>query len=382
MPGKRIVILGGGFGGATAARTLRKLLPAEHTVTLVDRQRRTYLCGSMPWLIVGEREADKASRSLGALVQRGVAFVQAEARRIDMGDRHVETSAGDLPYDYLVVATGAEYDWGEVPGARQAHSFYNLDTARKLRDALRRFRGGKIVISISRTPYKCPPAPYEAAMLLDAMFRDRGTRRDVELHVTTPEPAPLRIAGPERSGQFKDYLEQRGIQVHAGETLQAVDHDGRVARFQSGQTLPFDLMVTVPVHRSAAVVSAAGLTNQAGWIPVDPGTLATKQPAVYAIGDVTVVPMGNGNPLPKAGVFASAEGELVGRNVAAEVLGGEKARFAGEGYCFVDHGRGRGALIRGNFLAAGQPQVELTSPSVRWHRRKEQFEADWRAWKV
>ncbi|MBI4311393.1 MAG: FAD-dependent oxidoreductase [Chloroflexi bacterium] len=382
MPGKRVVILGGGFGGAAAARTLRKLLPAEHTVTLVDRQRRTYLCGSLPWLIVGERQPEKISRSLGALIQRGVAYAEAEIEGIDLSERRVALGNGALDFDYLVVATGAEYDWNAVPGARQAHSFYSLGTARSLRDALRSFRKGRIVIAVSRLPYKCPPAPYEAAMLLDALLAHRGVRSDVDIHVFTPEPAPLRITGPERSAQFKAYLASRGITVHNNESVKEIDPDGRQVRFQSGESIGFDLMVTVPVHRSAPFVRSAGLVNDSGWVPVDSATLATKHAGVYAVGDVTTVPMANGNPLPKAGVFAGAEGELVARNIAAEVMGGERSRFAGEGYCFVDHGKGKGALIRGSFLAAGQPQVELTAPSVQWRRRKEQFEADWRAWKV
>ncbi|MBI2172060.1 MAG: NAD(P)/FAD-dependent oxidoreductase [Chloroflexi bacterium] len=382
MPGKSIVILGGGFGGAAAARTLRRLLPAEHAVTLVDRLRHTYLCGSLPWLIVGEREPDKISRSLGALRQRGVRYLEAEVQGLDLVNRRVMTSGGGLSYDSLVIATGAEYDWDAVPGAVNAHSFYNLETARKLRAALRSFHKGCIVIAVSRLPYKCPPAPYEAAMLLDAMFTERGVRKEVDIHIFTPEPACLGLAGAQRSAQFKAYLGKRSITVHNSETLAGIDADSRVARFQSGESMAYDLMITVPVHRSAAVVRATSLTNQAGWIPVDAATLASRQPGVYAIGDATVVPMANGSPLPKAGVFASAEGDLVARNLAAEILGGQAACFAGEGYCFVDHGKGKGALIRGAFLSPGQPQVELTSPSVRWRRRKERFEADWRSWKI
>ncbi len=382
MSGKRLLIIGGGFGGAAAARTLRSLLGGEHSVTLVDRQRRAYLCGSLPWLIVGQRQPQKISRSLGALIQRGVNYVQAEVEGIDVLRQRVQTSAGALPYDYLIVATGAEYDWNAVPGSTQAHSFYNLDTARKLRDALRRFRQGRIVIAVSRLPYKCPPAPYEAAMLLDSAFAERGVRRGIDIHVFTPEPTPLAILGPAASGAFKERLAKRGITIHTGQTLKEVGPDDRGTMFLSGETMSADLLITVPAHRAPAILREAGLTNGTGWVPVEPGTLATQSEGIYAVGDATFLPMGNGAPLPKTGVFASAEGELVGHNLAAEITGGAKARFTGDGFCFVDYGGSKAALVMGGFLAEGAPQVAMLSPSVKWHRRKVRFEADWRRWRI
>ena len=382
MPGKNVVILGGGFGGVAAARTLRKLLNAEHTVTLVDRQRRTYLCGSMSWLVIGERRPQQISRSLGALIKRGVKFVQAEVEGIDLPERRIHTSAGRLPYDYLIVATGAEYDWDAVPGAAENHSFYNLETARRLRVAFRRFREGRIVIAVSGLPYKCPPAPFEAAMLLHSAYVDRGLRRQIEIDVFTPEPMPLAVAGPEAGRTLVAHLARRGITLHTEQAISQVDPDGRVAVFKSGDSVSYDLLVTVPVHRCIAPVREAGLTNGAGWVPADPGTLATEHEGVYAVGDTTTVPMSTGRPLPKAGVLASGEGELVARNLATEIQGGAKERFTGEGHCFVDFGGGKAAMVTGNFLAPERPQVRLTSPSVRWLRRKVRFESDWRRWKI
>ena len=382
MSGKKIVILGGGFGGVAAARSLRLLLDGEHSITLVDRQRRTYLCGSLPWLVMGERRAFEISRSLGALIQRGVNYVESEVEGIDLANRRVHIANGFFHYDYLIVATGAEYDWEAVPGASQEHSFYSLETARQLRRALRGFRRGRIVIGVSRLPYKCPPAPYEVAMLLDRAFSEKGVRPDVELHIFTPEPRPLGVLGPEGSDAFQARLAQRGITVHTGQSLVQVDPIGRTAAFLSGESMGYDLLITVPVHRSSALLRAARLTDGSGWVPVDPATLATGQEGVYAVGDATFLPMANGAPMPKAGVFAAAEGELVARNLADEIQGGSKVRFSGEGYCFVDHGGGKGALVQGNFLAEEGPQVAMTSPTVGWHRRKIRFEADWRRWRI
>ena len=171
MARKKIVVLGGGFGGVSAARVARTLLGREHTVTLIDRSRRTYLCGSFPLLIVGEREASKVSRSLGSLANRGIEYTQTEVEAIDVEGRTVTTSDRTLEYDYLVLAPGAAYDWDAVPGSASAYSFYSIESARRLRRKLSFFRKGRVVIAVSGTPYKCPPAPFEAALILDWAFK-------------------------------------------------------------------------------------------------------------------------------------------------------------------------------------------------------------------
>jgi sulfide:quinone oxidoreductase len=225
MSGRRIVVIGGGFGGAAAARTARSLLGIEHSVALVDRQRRTYLCGSFPLLIVGERETAKVSRSLGQLANRGINFVQAEVDAIDVESKTVSTTSGVLEFDYLVVALGASYDWGAVPGSQGAYSFYDIDNAQRLRRKLRSFRKGRVAIAVSSLPYKCPPAPFEAAMVMDWAFKQRGVRNNVEIHVYTPEPVPLPVAGPE-AGVFAS---SGGETV--GHNIAAAVNGGETVRF-------------------------------------------------------------------------------------------------------------------------------------------------------
>ena len=223
MPGKNVVILGGGFGGAAAAITLRKLLDIEHSVTVVDRVHRTYLGASMARLAIGEREPAKISRSLGALTQRGVQYHQAEIEEIDTYNQRVITNTATLNFDYLVISTGTDYDWEAVPGSIQEHSFYNIDSAIRLRAALQNFRKGRIVIAISRLPYKCPPAPYEAAMLIDKFLDQRDYRNSTDIHLFTPEPAPLGITGPESSAALETDLGARGITLHTAENLSEIN---------------------------------------------------------------------------------------------------------------------------------------------------------------
>ncbi|MDA1347296.1 MAG: FAD/NAD(P)-binding oxidoreductase [Chloroflexi bacterium] len=382
MAGKKIAVVGGGFGGVAAARTARAMLGLEHDVLLIDRNKRTYLCGSFPLLIIGEREASKVSRSLGSLAKRGVRHVQTEVEAIDTDARTVRSSEGTLDYDFLVLAPGAAYDWDAVPGASEAYSFYDLASARRLRRKLATFRKGRVLIAISSVPYKCPPAPFEAAMTLEWDFQRRGVRSDIDMHVFTPEPMPLAVAGPDAGARLTRDMERRGIQVHTGAGVTEVATDGRQAAFSDGQSLDADLVITIPTHRAPELMEEAGLLGPSGWVHVTPETLEADRPGIYAIGDVNNVPMANGRGLPKAGVFASSEGETVGHNIAAAILGEEPRRFSGVGHCFVAYGGTKGGMIRGEFLAGGKPNVTFQPPSARGYRAKERFERDWRRFRV
>ena len=382
MPGKNVVILGGGFGGAATAITLRKLLDTEHSVTVVDRVSRTYLGASMARLAIGDREPAKISRSLGALTQRGVRYHQAEIEEIDTTNQSVKTSVATLNFDYLVISTGTDYDWEAVSGSKQEHSFYNIESATRLRTALRKFQKGRIVIAISRLPYKCPPAPYEAAMLIDKFLDQRGYRNLTDIHLFTPEPAPLGITGPESSAALEADLGRSGITLHTGENLSEINSGAQEAKFLSGNLIDYNLLITIPVHRSSKVVRDANLTDGSGWIPVNPANLETTSENVYAIGDVNFLPMANGVPLPKAGVFASGEARIVANNIAAKIYNQSQSVFEGDGFCFVDQGTQRGRLISGGFLNEGAPNVTLSPSSTKFYAKKIRFESDWRKWKI
>lgn len=383
MPGKNVVILGGGFGGVRAAITARALLPAEHQVTLIDRDRRTHICGALPLLIVGERETLQTSRSLGSLANRGISFVQAEVTRIDIAGRTVRSAAGAFEYDHLVIAAGAEYHWDAVPGARAAHSFYDIDTARRLRARLARFKRGRVVIAVAATPYKCPPAPYEAAMILRWRFKRTGISKSAGIHCHTPEPLPLPVAGQAACDVLSRDLASRGIALHTNAGVKEVAPDGRSASFTDGSSLDADVIITVPVHRVAGVVAESGVTGGKPWVPVNAATLETATPGVFAIGDVNAVMMGNGRPMPKAGLFASSEGETAARLIASRVLGTEPPpAFAGEGKCFLAYSGTQSGGISGSFLVPGGPRVQLDPPSRSGMRAKERFELDWRRFRI
>ena len=381
MTGKKILVLGGGFGGAAAARKTRKLLGTEHSVTLVDRDRRTYLCGSFPMLIAGQKDPEKASRSLGTLDQRGVRFIQAEIQSIDTKNMTVLTSEGVLDFDFLIIALGASYDWEAVPGSKSSYSFYSIDEALKLRKRIRSFRKGKIMISVSSIPYKCPPAPFETAMILDWIFKQKGVRKEIDIDVYTPEPAPIRVAGPSASSQLIKSLTSRGISLNTGQSITEVSKDGKEVSISNGTSKNADLVITIPVHKPPNIVFESQLAEPGKWIDVSRDTLETNRENIFAIGDITSVKTNSGF-LPKAGVFAYTAGEVVGTNIAARINHGEKVVFPGKGQCFIAYGGSSAGAIKGDFFAADQPKVKLIPPSVKLLKSKEYFEQRWRKFKI
>ena len=267
------------------------------------------------------------------------------------GVREVVVSGRTLTGDYLVIALGAELAAETIPGLGDAgHNFYTLAGAEALRDALAAFTGGQLVVLTAAPAYKCPAAPYEAAMLLEHACRKRGIRDRTQVDLYAAEPGPMGVAGPEVSKAVRQMVESKGIAYHPGHQVTAVDNGGRRLTFANGAEASFDLLAYVPPHRAPKVVRESGLVGESGWMSVDRHTLATQYESVYAIGDVVAIPLKLGKPLPKAGVFAHAEADVVARNIVRRITGaGEPARFDGHGACFIETGDGRAGIGKGNF---------------------------------
>ncbi len=272
---------------------------------------------------------------------------------------------------------------GRIPGLAQAgYDFYTLEGAEQGREALHRFRQGRIVVLTATPAYKCPAAPYEAAMLAEYDCRRRGVRQQVDLAVYAAEPGPMGVAGQEVSDAVKAALAGKGIAYHPSHQVVRVEPESRTLHFDNGASAAFDLLLYVPPHQAPAVVRNSGLCGESGWMTTDRHTLRTAYPGVYAIGDVVSIPLQLGKPLPKAGVFAHHQAEVVARNIAATFAGREPAaRFDGFGECFLEMGDGRAALGRGNFYGEPLPQIALRKPSRMLHWGKVFFEKDWlRRW--
>ena len=382
MAGSKVLVLGGGFGGVQAAIEARASLDSTHEVTIVDKNRVPHLCGMNPLLIVGERDTDKTGRSLGRLANRGINFIEANIDLIDTANQQVATSEGTLDYDYLVVALGAAYDWDAVPGARGAYSFYDFDYARRLRRRLSRLKRGKVVIAASKPPYKCPPAPFETAMIINWWARIKGIRKDIEISVYIPEPGPLGVAGKEASMRVRNALERRGIELVTAAGVTEVAPDGREASFADGSSTSASIFATIPVHKLPDVVAASGIADGKPWVPVNAATLETSTSNVFAVGDVNVIPSGD-FAIPKAGAFAAGQGSKVGEIIASRINGTSTPEpYDGVGYCFLAYSGGRSATVGGEFLAAGGPDTFLSEPTVSGMKSKERFERDWRNFKT
>jgi sulfide:quinone oxidoreductase len=373
---KRTLILGGGFGGLATATELRRLLGEKHDIVVVDR-REHFLAGLRKlWALVGLGTLEEGRRSRTALRDRHVRFLHTDLRSIDPATRRVETADGTLDGDHLVVALGAEPRPDLVPGlAENAHDLYDAASIPSLADALAALERGRIALVIAGGPYKCPPAPYECALLLDEDLRRRGLRDRVSLSVSTFQPLLLPNAGREGSAWLGERLAERGIDFAVGRKVERVE-PGRVV-YTEGDPLEADLIVGVPPHRVPAVVVESGLAQPGGWVAVDRETLATRWSRVYAIGDVMQIPLANGLPLPKAGLLAELQGNHVAAEISAQVGGLDVPEpFDGRGYCFLEMGRSLATRIEGEFFAAPEPRIAVGEPSGAHAEEKRRFESE------
>jgi len=382
MTATTTLVLGGGFGGISAANTLRRLLPGEHSIAVVDSTSHFHIGAGKTWIMLGERTYGEISRPRTELLDPGVRFIEASIVGLDLSKRTVATDKETLRWDRLVIALGADLNLERVPGlAAAAQTFYTVKGAQRLKAVLERFAGGDVAILIPKVPFKCPPAPYEAAILLHHALEGRGLAGKARIAIYTAEGAPMATAGPEMGQYIKEELSRRGIGFHPLKTVTKVDGSARRVVFEDGGEAPYDLLIAVPPHEAPKVVREAQLTGPSGWIPVDPSTLQVKAPpgtsGVYAVGDITAVPLpGRYKPevalsLPKAGVFAEAQGRVAAHQIAAGILGRAPAEtFDGKGFCYLELGAKRAVRADGAFFELPHPVMQKRVPDEAQFRDK------------
>jgi sulfide:quinone oxidoreductase len=375
---KHVVVLGAGFGGLTVATELDSMAGAgKIDVALVDRNTHFSMGFSMQWAMVGRRRPEDGQRPYTSFKARHAKFVHDEIVAIDTTSRTVRTRSRRLDYDYLVIALGAELAPELIPGlAEGAYNLCDLGSVMQLRAAVEGIDRGTLVVAVSSTPFKCPPAPYEYALLIDDMLRGRGVRDRVRIVVTTPEPQPMPVAGKAVGDAVKAMLADRGIEFLPGHKPKTIDALKRTATYENGTELTYDVLGAMPPHRAPRVVRDAGLADASGFVPVEIGSFKASAPDVYAVGDVASIRLPNGNPHPKAGVFAEAQAAVVAGNIVAELTGGQRANYAGIGACYVDVGRGQAAPAEADLLVASGPRVALRPPSAEGLEEKRRFERD------
>lgn len=367
----RVLILGGGFGGVSAAHYLRMLAP-EHETVLVARDGDFVMGFRKNSELVGGEPMQAGRRPLASLEERGVRFVHGTITRVDPGARAVEVDGRTLEADALIVALGAEVFPGAVPGlAEHGHNVYDPAEVPAAAEALAVLREGRVVVGIFGAPYTCPPAPYELALLAS----EAATRRDarVEFAVFTPQPMSLPVLGSAGCEVVEGRLGLRGIGFTANAQAERVEA-GRVV-FRGGVETSFDVLLAVPPHRCPRILVDAGLAEADGWVPVDPRTLETGFEGVSAVGDCTAIPLATGQPMPKAGVLAEGEGRVVAERIVARLQGIEpEGTFDGQGACYLEVGGGEAMMVTGRFLAEPAPEVQLTESSPRYLEEKAHYE--------
>ena len=368
---RQVVILGAGFGGLELSTLLSDRLADEVEVTLIDQNDAFTLGFSKLDILFGHQTRDEVRLPYQRLVKRGVEFRQETVLSIDPQSRRVGTDKAAYDADFLVVALGADYDLTATPGfVEGGFEYYSIDGAERLRDELPRFRGGKVLLAVLSIPFKCPPAPYEGILLLHDYLVGRGIRDATQLHVVTPQPAPIPVS-PEASQAVERTMAARNIEYTTRRRVYGIDPAGKVAHFKDHDE-PYDLFIGIPVHRVPDVLVKAGLTEN-GWVKVDPLTLATPFPGVYALGDCAET------GIPKAGVFAESAARAVADEIAASIRGGRPRPYDGTGLCFVELGNGQVGRVDVHFRADGGPTAPMLGPGAEYAAEKAQFGAIRRA---
>lgn len=379
--GRRVVVLGAGFAGLELITRLSEEFGDDIDVVLIDRSDAFVFGFSKLDVMFGRNVPQGVRHPYANIVKPGVRFVQTPIEAIDPAARTVQTAAGVFEADILVVALGADLAPEETPGlAEGGHEFYTVAGGFAARDVLERFEGGRVVIGVLSTPFKCPPAPSETALLLDEYLTERGLRdaSEIALVMNFGRPIP---PSPDASAAILQAFAERSIAWHAQREVCELDPRRGVALLRDGGEMAYDLFLAVPVHRAPAVVVEAGLTVD-GWIPVDRITFETSHSGVYALGDVAAV------GTPRAGVFAEGHAAIAAEHITAAVRGTTSvAEYAGRGVCYLEFGGDEVGMVdvtffgdkRSGALVGPSPELSAEKAAFGSSRAKRWFDRDWQA---
>jgi sulfide:quinone oxidoreductase len=353
----RILVLGAGFGGLELTTRLIDVLGDDVDIVLIDKADGFVFGFSKLDVMFGRTTPQAVRHSYRDLVKPGVRFVQAEIRSIDPVRRRAETDAGAFEADVLVVALGADLDPSATPGLVEAgREFYTVEGAFATRDVLDSFGGGRVIVGVTSTPFKCPPAPSETALMMHDYLVQRGLRDASEISLVMPLGSPI-PPSPAASEALLAAFAERGISWHPDRLVRSLDPRRRVAELADGTEMPFDLFLGVPRHHVPAVVAESGMCVD-GWIPVNPLTLETAYPDVYAVGDVTSV------GTPKAGVFSERQAAVVADELIARYgQAGAAPTYDGKGICYIEFGHDRVARVEVTFRTGERPSGQFDEPS-------------------
>ena len=364
----RVIVLGAGFGGLELTTILSDKLGDRLDLTLIDQNETFYFGFSKFDVMFGHKPVEAVKHHYDDIVKPGVHFRQEIISDIDPVARRVTTNHGIYEADVLVVALGADYDINATPGlAEGGNEFYSMEGAMQLREALPRFSKGRVIVGVCSAPFKCPPAPSEAALLMHDYLVNRGIRSECEISIVMPFGLPI-PPSPDTSKALLAAFAERNIAFIPKHNIKAIDAPRRIAILDDGTEMPFELFLGIPKHRVPDVVAKSGMIAGGDWIPVDKTNLKTHYPGVYAIGDV------NGVGTPKAGVFAEGSAKIAAATIIAEFERGDlPAPYKGDGICYVEFGDGRVGKVNVDFFSGPSPFGTYTEASAELVADKELF---------
>jgi sulfide:quinone oxidoreductase len=370
-----VLILGGGFGGLSAANEIRNNLSSSKVkITVIDKKDWFMIGFAKLWIINGTRTFDNSIGSLNKLPKKGINFLKDEVLQIDLQNKQVKTGTKILSYDFLIIAMGATLAPEKIPGLLEnGMNLYDHNQLSAIHDNLKKIKSGKIAISIMGMPYKCPPAPFEASLLINSMLRDRGVRDSIQIHIYSPAPITLPVAGPEISQQILDIINSENIIFHKSCKIKSVEKNKLI--FYDGED-DFDLLLAIPPHAAPKVIYESQLAEIDKFIPIN-RDCKTSFENVYAVGDVTTLAVNDTFTVPKAGVFAEGEAIAVAQSIVLKIqLKNESKLFNGKGGCFIESGRNTASLIEVDMFSESRPTTILTESTTTHLDEKKQFEKE------
>ena len=370
-----VVILGGGFGGLSAANELRNALPSSQMkITVIDKKDWFMVGFAKLWIINGTRTFENSTGSLNELQKKEIDFIKDEILSINLEDKNVTTKTKEISFDFLIISMGAVLAPQRIPGLEQnGFNLYDHNHLLEIREKLESIESGKIAISIMGMPYKCPPAPFEASLLIDSMLRKRGVRDSVQIDFYSPAPITLPAAGLEVSKQILELVNSEQIVFHNSCKIKSVESKKLI--FENGEA-DFDLLLAVPPHIAPKVIYDSGLAKASGFIPID-RDCKTPFENVFAIGDVTSLTVTENMAVPKAGIFAEGEGITVAKNIISKIQSKEEsALFDGKGGCFIESGRDTASVLEVDMFSQSKPTTSLTELTSDNLSKKIEFEKE------
>ncbi|PIN82334.1 MAG: pyridine nucleotide-disulfide oxidoreductase [Nitrosopumilales archaeon CG15_BIG_FIL_POST_REV_8_21_14_020_33_23] len=370
-----VLILGGGFGGLAAANEIRNNLSSSQAkITVIDKKDWFMVGFAKLWIIKGTRTFENSIGSLNQLIKKEINFLKEEILQIDLQNKNIKTTTKILSYDFLIIAMGAVLAPEKIPGLTEnGMNLYDHNQLTEIHKKIKKMRSGNIAISIMGMPYKCPPAPFEASLLIDSMLRDEGVRDSIQIHFYSPSPITLPVAGPEISQKILNLINSENIIFHDSCKIKSIEKNKLI--FQNGEAY-FDLLLAVPPHVAPKVIYESGLAKEGGFIPIN-RDCKTPFENVYAVGDVTTLTVTDTMTVPKAGIFAEGEAIAVAQNIISHIQAkNEFSLFDGKGGCFIESGRDTASIIEIDMFSETKPTTKLTESTSKHLDEKIQFEKE------